>query len=145
MLEKAKQKISSQNVKFILADVSNTWYFVSGKFDLIVFGLVLEHIPDLDFIFGEAAELISENGLIYIGELHQYKQYDGTKARFDAPEGKQIVEFYIHNFSDFSRAAKNNSFEIVDLNEYLDEEKNGIPRIFTMLLKRSQEHIFFVT
>lgn len=137
MLEKAKQNISSQNVKFIQADITNAWDFVSGKFDLIVFSLVLEHIQDLDFIFREAAELISENGLIYIGELHPFKQYSGTKARFDTPEGKQIVECYIHHFSDFTRAAKNNGFEIEDFNEYFDGDKNGIPRIFTLLLKKS--------
>lgn len=119
MLEKAKQKISSQNVKFIQADITNAWDFASRKFDLIVFSLVLEHIQDLDIIFRQAAELISQNGLMYIGELHPFKQYSGTKARFDTPEGKQIVECYIHHFSDFTKAAKINGFEIADFNEYL--------------------------
>lgn len=137
MLKKAKQKISSQKVKFLQADITERWDFVSGKFDLIVFSLVLEHIQDLDFIFKKAAETISENGMIYIGELHPFKQYSGTKARFEIPEGKQIVECYNHHISSFTTASKKYNFEIEDFQEYFDEDENSLPRIFTLLLKKS--------
>lgn len=136
MLGKAKQKNSFQNVKFIQANIKNTWDFVSGKFDLIVFSLVLEHIQDLNFVFREAAGLISANGIVYIGELHPFKQYSGSKASFDSPEGKQIVECFVHHISDFTKAAKNNGFEIADVDEYLDKEENSILGILTLVLKK---------
>ena len=137
MLRKAEQKIKSSNVKFIQTDITKEWNFVADKIDLIVFSLVLEHIQDLDFIFREAAGVTKANGLIYIGELHPFKQYSGTKARFDTPEGRKVVECFNHHISDFTNAAKNNRFEIVDLREYFDDDTNSIPRILTLLLKKS--------
>jgi predicted TPR repeat methyltransferase len=105
MLARAKEKINSDKVKFLLADITKDWDFSTGKYDLISFSLVLEHIENLDHIFGEASKLLQRGGLIYIGELHPYKQYLGTKARFESEEGLQILDCYNHNISDFILSA----------------------------------------
>ena len=45
MLAKAKQKINSHHVKFIQGDINTEWNFTGNtKYDLVTFGLVLEHI-----------------------------------------------------------------------------------------------------
>lgn len=138
MLEKAKQKITAKNVKFVQADINKEWFFTENKkYDLAIFSLVLEHIENLDNIFKKLSEVLNSNATIYIGELHPYKQYSGTKARFETDEGLQIVTCFNHNISDFINSAKKYGFQLVDINEYFDDEdKNTIPRILSMLFKK---------
>jgi ubiquinone/menaquinone biosynthesis C-methylase UbiE len=136
MLAKAKEKIHSKNVNFIQADILEDWDFADIKYDLISFSLVLEHIEDLQPVFAKAARAIAHGGYIYIGELHPFKQYSGTKARFDTDEGVQVVSCFNHHLSDFTQAAKNNGFTVESINEYFDDnDRNTIPRILTILLK----------
>lgn len=138
MIAKAKTKINSDKVKFLLADINKDWNFTKEKFDLISFSLVLEHIENLDHIFSEAAKRILPGGIIYIGELHPYKQYQGTKARFESEEGLQILNCYNHNISDFIRSARKFGFDLRDLNEFWDdEEKELVPRVLVIVLKKN--------
>jgi ubiquinone/menaquinone biosynthesis C-methylase UbiE len=138
MLSKAKEKIQSPKVEFIQTDINNGWTFTQRTFDLVSFSLVLEHIENLDHIFKEAYKKLNEQGLIYIGELHPFKQYSGSKARFETEQGLQIVQCYNHNISDFIESAKKYGLRLVDLDEYFDnEDKTSIPRILTLLLQRS--------
>ncbi len=138
MLQKAREKNISRNAEFMLFDARGEWIFKGPKFDLITFSLVLEHIEDLDAVFAKAATFIAPGGYVYVGELHPFKQYTGTKARFESREGTRIVECYDHNISDFTSAASSNNFDIVMINEYFDEaNRRGIPRILTILFKNS--------
>ena len=137
MLAMAKGKISAENVLFQQADITRPWTFTGKKFELITFSLVLEHINNLKHIFSEAANCIAPGGHIYIGELHPFKQYAGSKARFDTAEGQQVVTCFNHHISDFTNAAKTHGFAIANINEYFDDnDRNTIPRILTVLLKK---------
>ncbi len=138
MLKRAEKKVSSNKVKFVQADITQKWAFATQQYDLISFSLVLEHIENLDHIFSEAASILKPNGYVYIGELHPFKQYTGTKARFDTEEGRQVVECYTHHVSDFVQAAKQHGLEIADINEHFDNgDKTSIPRILTLLLRKA--------
>jgi ubiquinone/menaquinone biosynthesis C-methylase UbiE len=138
MLAKAKEKITAASVSFRQADITQDWTFAEGQFDLITFSLVLEHIENLHPIFDKAARVLNTNGRIYIGELHPFKQYAGTKARFETELGTQVVPCFNHHVSDFARAALQHSLVIEQLEEYFDdEEKAAIPRILTLLLQKS--------
>ena len=137
MMAKAKDKINSDAVEFLLADISKEWAFPVKQFDLITFSLVLEHIQDLNHIFREASRTINDGGHLYVGELHPFKQYAGSKARFVTPEGLHVVECYNHHLSDFTTAAINNGFTLEQLQEYFDEDdKQGIPRLLTLLFSK---------
>jgi ubiquinone/menaquinone biosynthesis C-methylase UbiE len=137
MLAKARQKINADNVQFIQADILNEWTFTTKLYDLVTFSLVLEHIEHLNDIFKKVSNVISANGLAYIGELHPFKQYTGTKARFFTDDGEQTVTCFTHHLSDFTLAAKNNSFDILDIVEYFDNnDKTLFPRIITLLLRK---------
>ncbi len=137
MLAKAKQKINSDKVQFIQADITGNWNFLTKQYDLVTFSLVLEHIENLEAVFKKASEVATPNSYVYIGELHPFKQYSGTKARFDTENGQQIVTCFNHHISDFTMAAKNNNFEIVEVVEYFDDnDRTTIPRILTLLFKK---------
>ncbi len=140
MLNKAKTKIQSDKVNFVQADINNEWTFSKNmNFDLVTFSLVLEHIENLNSIFEKLKHVVIDNGYVYIGELHPFKQYNGTKARFETENGLQIVTCFKHNISDFTNAAKQYGFNIIELNEFFDNDDNtNIPRILTLLLQKHQ-------
>jgi ubiquinone/menaquinone biosynthesis C-methylase UbiE len=137
MLAKAKQKITATNVQFIQADIKNDWAF-GNHFDLVSFSLVLEHIENLDSIFVKINEVLKNGGYIYIGELHPFKQYTGTKARFETTEGTMVLECYNHHISNFIDAGRKYNFDLIELNEHFDDDnKNEIPRILTLLFQKN--------
>ncbi|SIT92286.1 class I SAM-dependent methyltransferase [Pontibacter indicus] len=137
MLERARKKVSSNKVTFQQADITQLWQFATQTYDLVTFSLVLEHIQQLDFIFEQTAAVLKTGGYVYIGELHPFKQYSGTKARFDTQEGRQEVECYTQHVSEFVQTAAQQGLKLVDLNEYFDDhDKTVIPRILTLLLQK---------
>ncbi len=137
MLEKARQKVSADNVRFLHADINEAWIFADIQYDLITCSLVLEHIENLDAFFEKAAAAAASGGYLYLGELHPFKQYTGTKARFETEEGLQVVTCFNHHVSDFTSAGKQNGFEIVTINEYFDEnDRTLIPRILTIVFQK---------
>jgi ubiquinone/menaquinone biosynthesis C-methylase UbiE len=138
MLAKAKAKIQAGNVQFRQADITKDWDFASrAQFDLVTFSLVLEHIEHLDLIFEKLKEVVAVDGYVYIGELHPFKQYGGTKARFETESGVQVVTCFNHHVSDFTMAAKANGFRLMEINEYFDEnDRTSVPRILTLLLRK---------
>ncbi|MEO8412992.1 MAG: class I SAM-dependent methyltransferase [Ginsengibacter sp.] len=137
MLALAKEKIKTGNVQFVRGDITRPWSFGKGLYDLVSFSLVLEHIDNLDHIFRETSKSLQPGGYVYIGELHPFKQYSGTKARFDNEEGQQEVNCFIHNISDFIQSARKCGFRLVDMEEYFDNnDRNEIPRILVIILRK---------
>jgi len=137
MLAKAKEKFSSRGVSFRQADINGDWLFTGGFYDLVGFSLVLEHIENLDHIFRETFKVLNPGGFVYIGELHPFKQYTGSKARFETEEGVQVVQCYLHHLSDFTNAARKYGFALMQMDEYFDnDDRTGIPRILTILLQK---------
>ena len=137
MIARAKEKIGSGRVSFKQADITSEWSFCDGHYDLVAFSLVLEHIEDLEPVFLKAAGVLHPGGHIYIGELHPFRQYTGSKARFDTGAGQHVVECFNHHVSDFTRLAKQHRFAITDVKEYFDDNgRVGIPRVMVVLLKK---------
>jgi len=137
MLAKAKEKITNDTVEFLQADIIREWTFTKGQYDLVSFSLVLEHIEHLEPVFIKATNVLSPGGYIYVGELHPFKQYSGSKARFETDEGLHIVDCYNHHISDFVAAAKESGLTIANIIEYFDEDNRvQMPRILSMLFKK---------
>jgi ubiquinone/menaquinone biosynthesis C-methylase UbiE len=136
MLAKARQKIDSPNVNFIQADITNPWHFIDSSYDLVTFSLVLEHIENLSAVFERTAAALRTGGYLYIGELHPFKQYTGSKARFETEEGVQVVTCYNHHVSEFVQSARQHGLMIVDIKEFFDEDQPEIPRILSLILKK---------
>ena len=137
MIEKAKEKVLSENVHFSLMDVTQRWDFEDGFFDLVTCNLILEHVENLQFVFSEAARVLQPNGYFFINELHPFKQYDGKKARFNRNEATIEVDAFVHHTSDFFRAATENRLALTKLNEYWHEvDENKLPRIISFLFEK---------
>ena len=137
MLEKAKSKILDPKIEFLQMDIRDYWPFANDNFDLTTCSLILEHIQDLDFVFGQAQKVLRPGGHFYLGELHPFKQYQGSKARFETENGTFLLECFTHHVSDFSSSAQKNGFEIKSINEWFDEADGaGVPRILSMVFRK---------
>lgn len=137
MLAKAKEKNLPDHVSFHQADINVPWDFAPENTDLVTFSLVLEHIENLDFIFNQASNVISRGGHCYLGELHPFRQYLGTKARFETVSGTQVLTCYTHPVSEFVTTAINHGFEIIQMKELIHHtDKEKVPRILAILFKK---------
>lgn len=138
MMARAKQKLTAENIQFTQADITGDWPFAKDKtFDLATFSLILEHIENLHDVFTKLKTVIKPGGYVYIAELHPFKQYGGSRARFETEEGLQTVHGFQHHISDFTNAAADNCFRIELIKEYFDEpDITGIPRVLAMLFSR---------
>lgn len=129
----AKAKVKAANVEFRQRDVRQPWRF-SMPVDLITCSLILEHVEDLDHIFREAAKILNPGGHFYICELHPFKQYAGSKARFEADDGLKVLECFQHHITDYTNTALSNGFTIAKIHEWFDDDDHTqIPRLISFL------------
>ena len=137
MLERARMKITSENVEFRRLDLREAWEFDAESFDLVTCSLALEHIENIDFVFAEAYRVLRKGGRFYFGELHPFKQYQGSKARFETGAGVFELECFVHHVAEFFNAAVRNDFAVSELEEWFDDDdKTQIPRLLTMVVKK---------
>jgi ubiquinone/menaquinone biosynthesis C-methylase UbiE len=136
MLAIAREKITASNVEFKQLDLREDWGFGENLFDFVSCSLALEHIENIEFVFAQAHKVLRAGGRFYVGELHPFKQYQGTKARFEFETKRFELECFTHHASDFFQSAKKCGFELIDLREWFDDEdKENPPRILSMIFK----------
>jgi ubiquinone/menaquinone biosynthesis C-methylase UbiE len=143
MLNTAKGKIVNKNVEFKPADIAKAWNFNGRMVDLITASLVLEHIENIDFVFQQAAEHLKNHGFFYVGELHPFKQYAGSRARFETGSGIYELECFTHHVSEYMSAASRNQFSCLTLAERFDDDNKDVPpRIIAFLFRKLNEALF---
>jgi malonyl-CoA O-methyltransferase len=136
MIEKARAKVTAPNVTFEIADITKRWLSKDQSFDLIVCNLVLEHIEDLNFIFAEASRVLFEGGRFFICELHPFRQYLGTQARFQRADDTKHIAAFTHHVTDFTTAALANGLMLKEMKEWWHEEDEGkAPRLISFLFE----------
>ncbi|MBP7515890.1 MAG: class I SAM-dependent methyltransferase [Flavobacteriales bacterium] len=137
MLSVAREKVKADHVTFVEADMLRPWTFAESRYDLVTFSLVLEHIEHLEPILRNVHQVLKPGGLVYIGELHPFKQYSGTKARFETAEGIRVVTCFDHHLSDFVQAAKAAGLRVEDVREFFDADgATALPRVLVLMLRK---------
>lgn len=137
MLSRAKSKIESGRVSFVVADLTRPWPCKAGSFELIVCNLVLEHIENLDAIFAEVSRVLKSGGRFFLSELHPFRQYQGTKANFRAEREAIEIEAFVHHLSDFTESARANGLALRIMKEWWHEEdQNTLPRLVSFMFDK---------
>jgi len=137
MLNKAKSKITSENIRFQFADLNKLWEVENNFADLITCSLTLEHIKDLDFIFNQAYQKLKTNGKFFVCELHPTRQYAGSRAKYETENGIEELEVYVHHLSEYLHTAERNSFKLIEINEWFDNQaEDEIPRLISFVFSK---------
>tara|TARA_B110000211_G_scaffold217775_1_gene261953 strand:+ start:931 stop:1560 length:630 start_codon:yes stop_codon:yes gene_type:complete len=138
MLTIAKESITDKRAQFKKADLNDDWEVADQYADVVTSSLTLEHIEDLNAIFRQANKKLKENGIFFISELHPFKQYTGSKARFETDAGMVELKVFTHHISDYIKSAESNGFELLELNEWFDETtQNEIPRLISFVFRKT--------
>ncbi|MBK7897386.1 MAG: class I SAM-dependent methyltransferase [Candidatus Promineifilaceae bacterium] len=138
MIAQAKAKITAPHVTFQVADITQPWPTPTAAFDLVTCNLILEHIEDLDFVIGQASRALKPGGRLFICELHPFKQYLGSQARFTQNEQTIFIPAFVHHISDFLTAAAANGLTLAALNEWWHAADEGKPpRLVTFLFQKN--------
>ena len=145
MLAQARQRVPDAHVRFTEHDITRPWPAADGQAGLVVGNLVLEHVAGLPPVFAEAHRVLQPGGLLFLCELHPYRQWCGAQAQF--PDGDRVtfVEAYRHDVSDYVNAAVSAGFAVGRLGGWRDPSAGGgstslaTPRLLSMLFCRLAE------
>lgn len=119
MLEQARRKPGAVAVRFLRHNLAAPLPFPEGAFDLVVSGLVLEHIEDLDAFFLELRRVLRPGGRALLSAMHPRMFERGAWARFtDEATGEVVAPGSLpHALEDFVRAAAGAGFTLEELVE----------------------------
>lgn len=137
MLQKARERVARSSVRFKVGDITHRWPAEDDSCDLVIITLVLEHVEDFGPVFTQARRVLCGGGLLYIAELHPYRQLAGGQARF-TPDGsyrEEIVPAWKHSVSEFVMAATQAGFELQRMAEPGFED-DQVPRLLQLWLGR---------
>ena len=120
MIAEARQKPGAERVRFLTHDLREPLPFVSGEFDLVVSGLVLEHLPELNPFFAEAKRVLKPDGRAVFSAMHPAMFLRGTQARFIDPATGELVQpgSFPHSVAAFVMGAIRAGFRLDDIAEY---------------------------
>lgn len=137
MLAQASAKGFGPNVTFSRADLTRPWPCADQSVDLIACNLVLEHIADLSIVFAEAARTLAPAGHLFICELHPFKQYQGSRARFERDQARIEPTAFVHHLSDFFDAATRAGFTLTAFKEWWHtDDQHAPPRLVSFMFAK---------
>jgi ubiquinone/menaquinone biosynthesis C-methylase UbiE len=125
MLAAARQKAGAESVRFVRHDLHAPLPFGNGEFDLIVSGLVLEHLRELDGFFAEMRRVLKADGRAVVSAMHPAMFLRGSQARFTDPTSGELVQpgSIAHSVAAFAMAAIHADFKLLDIQEISPDAK----------------------
>jgi len=106
MMARAKAKCPSPRVSWVRHNLGQPLPLSSSTFDVIVLGLVIEHLQELSGVFGELARVLAPGGRCIASALHPDRTGAGQRARFIDPSTglRRPIKTYHHTIDEYLRA-----------------------------------------
>jgi 2-polyprenyl-3-methyl-5-hydroxy-6-metoxy-1,4-benzoquinol methylase len=119
MLVEARTKPGAERVRFLAHDLHQPLPLPDGAFDLVVSGLVLEHLQNLDGFFREARRVVKPSGRAVVSAMHPAMLLRGSQARFTDPDSGEVIEpgSLPHQLGDIIMAAVTADFRLQGIDE----------------------------
>ena len=124
MLAEAQRKPGAEAIRFVVHDLHAALPF-AAEFDLVVSGLVLEHLRELDGFFAEARRVLKPSGRAVVSAMHPAMFLRGAQARFTDPDSGELVQpgSVPHSIAAFVMAAVRAGFRLSDVREFAPDEE----------------------
>jgi malonyl-CoA O-methyltransferase len=125
MLAKARAKPGADRIRFLSHDLHERLPLADDSFDLVVSGLMLEHLAKLDGFFSEIRRVLRPGGRAVLSTMHPAMFLRGTMARFTDPAtGEKVVPGSVpHSISDFVMAAIRAGLRLTHIEEAAADEE----------------------
>lgn len=119
MLAEARRKPGMESVHFIAHDLHKPLPIPSDRFDLVVSGLVLEHLRDVKNFLAEVARVLKPGGRAVVSAMHPSMFLRGTQARFTDPVSGEVVQpgSIPHTIGAFVMAAVKAGLDLTNIEE----------------------------
>jgi malonyl-CoA O-methyltransferase len=119
MLAEARRKPGADAVRFVALDLHAPLPF-ADEFDVVVSGLVLEHLRDLGGFFAAARRAVVPGGRAVVSAMHPAMFLRGAQARFTDPASGELVQpgSLPHSVAAFVMAAVRAGFRLENVEEF---------------------------
>ena len=120
MLEQARRKVRSADVRFLVHDLHEPLPLPDASFDAAVSGLVLEHLRDLPAFFREVRRVLNPAGRAVVTAMHPAMLLRDSRARFTDPDSGEVVApgSVAHRLGDVVLAAVDAGFALRGIGEH---------------------------
>jgi ubiquinone/menaquinone biosynthesis C-methylase UbiE len=119
MLAEARRKPGMESVRFIAHDLHDRLPIADESFDLVVSGLVLEHLRTVENFYAEVARVLKPGGRAVVSAMHPAMFLRGSQARFTDPISGEVVQpgSIAHNLGTFVMAALKAGVDLLNIEE----------------------------
>jgi ubiquinone/menaquinone biosynthesis C-methylase UbiE len=119
MLAEARRKPGAEAIRFLVHDLHQPLPFDADSFDVVVSGLVLEHLNDIENFFAEIHRVLKPGGRAVVSAMHPAMFLRGAQARFTDPASSEVIQpgSIAHSLGAFVMAAVNTGLELSDIKE----------------------------
>jgi len=124
MMAKARTKPGAEGIRFLAHDLHEPLPFADGTFDVVVSGLVLEHLRALGPFFAEARRVLRPGGRAVVSGMHPAMFLRGVQARFTDPAtGEKVQPGSVeHTIGEMATAAVRAGFALEEIAESAPDE-----------------------
>lgn len=119
MLAAARRKPGAEKIQFVEHDLHRPLP-CELAFDLVVSGLVLEHLRELEPFFAEIHRVLKPGGRAVVSGMHPAMFLKGSQARFTDPETGEVVMpgSVAHTMSAMVMAPLRSGLRLLDVQEF---------------------------
>ncbi len=125
MLREARRKTEGHAIHFVTHDLRHRLPFADDAFDVVVSGLVLEHVRDLRAFFREVHRVTRSGGRAAISAMHPAMFLRGSQARFTDPASGELVApgSVRHELGEITMAALAAGFVVHAIHEHAPDRQ----------------------
>lgn len=89
----------------------------SAMADVVLCGLALGHLPQIDIALAEIGRVLRPSGVALISDFHPYQALNGAQRTFHSAGQTFAVEHYVHLAADYLQAGQAANLELTGLAE----------------------------